>query len=121
MANKSRNQARLHRHQRVRKKVFGTPDKPRLCVYRSLTGIYAQIIDDEKGFTMVTSSNLDAELREKTGKMKKVEQATAVGKLLGERAVNMKIKTVVFDRGGFQYRGRIKALADAAREAGLQF
>jgi len=121
MANKSRNQARLHRHQRVRKKVFGTPDKPRLCVYRSLTGIYAQIIDDEKGFTMVSSSNIDTELRDKTSKMNKVEQATAVGKLLGERAVNMKIKTVVFDRGGFQYRGRIKALADAAREAGLQF
>lgn len=121
MAKKSRNQARLHRHQRVRKKVFGTPDKPRLCVYRSLTGIYAQIIDDEKGFTMVSSSNLDPELRDKAGKMKKVEQATAVGKLLGERAVNMKITTVVFDRGGFQYRGRIKALADAAREAGLQF
>ncbi len=121
MANKSRNQARLHRHQRVRKKVFGTPDKPRLCVFRSLTGIYAQIIDDEKGFTLVSSSNLDPELEEKAGKMKKVEQATAVGKLLGERAVTRKIKTVVFDRGGFQYRGRIKALAEAAREAGLQF
>ena len=121
MANKSRNQARLHRHQRVRKKVFGTPDKPRLCVFRSLTGIYAQIIDDEKGFTLVSSSNLDPELKKATDKMKKIEQAAAVGKLLGERAVTNKIKTVVFDRGGFQYRGRIKALAEAAREAGLQF
>jgi len=121
MANKSRNQARLHRHQRVRKKVFGTPDKPRLCVFRSLTGIYAQIIDDEKGFTLVSSSNLDPELKKKSDKMKKIDQAAAVGKLLGERAVTNKIKTVVFDRGGFQYRGRIKALAEAAREAGLQF
>jgi len=121
MANKSRNQARLHRHLRVRKNVFGTPDKPRLCVFRSLTGIYAQIIDDEKGFTLVSSSNLDPELKKKAEKMKKVEQAAAVGKLLGERAVSNKITKVVFDRGGFQYRGRIKALADAAREAGLQF
>ncbi|MDP2966658.1 MAG: 50S ribosomal protein L18 [Pelolinea sp.] len=121
MADKSRNQARLHRHQRVRKKVFGTPDKPRLCVFRSLTGIYAQLIDDEKGFTLVSSSNLDPEIKDKAGKMKKIEQATEVGKLLGERAVTRKITTVVFDRGGFQYMGRIKALAEAAREAGLQF
>lgn len=121
MAEKSKNQARLHRHQRVRKNIFGTPEKPRLCVFRSLTGIYAQLIDDEKGFTLVSSSNLDPEIKDKAGKMKKIEQATAVGKLLGERAVSKNITTVVFDRGGYQYMGRVKALADAAREAGLKF
>jgi large subunit ribosomal protein L18 len=121
MAKKSRNEARLHRHQRVRKDVFGTPEKPRLCVFRSLTGIYAQIIDDEKGFTLVSSSSIDADLREKVSKLKKSEQAAMVGKSLAERAVAKKIKTVVFDRGGYKYIGRVKALADAAREGGLEF
>jgi large subunit ribosomal protein L18 len=121
MAEKTRNQARLHRHQRVRKNVFGTPVKPRLCVFRSVTGIYAQIIDDEKGFTLVSSSFIDPEIKEKAGKMKKLEQAGAVGKLLGERAISKNITTVVFDRGGYQYMGRVKELAEAARKAGLQF
>ncbi len=121
MAKKSRNEARLKRHQRVRKKIFGTAQTPRLCVFRSLTDIYAQIIDDEKGITLVSSSSIDNELREKVSKMKKLEQATEVGKLLGERAKSHKITTVVFDRGGYQYMGRVKALADGARESGLMF
>jgi len=121
MAKKSRNQARLKRHQRVRKKIFGTAETPRLCVYRSLSGIYAQIIDDAKGVTLVSSSTVDAEIREKIGKMKKSEQAIEVGKLLGARAKSKKIGSVVFDRGGYLYMGRVKALADAARESGLKF
>lgn len=121
MAKKSRNEARLKRHQRVRKNIFGTSDTPRLCVFRSLTDIYAQIIDDEKGETLVSSSSIDKELREKIMKMKKMEQAAEVGKLLGERAKSKKISTVVFDRGGYQYMGRVKALADGARESGLKF
>lgn len=121
MSTKSRNEARLKRHQRVRKNIFGTAETPRLCVYRSLTEIYAQIIDDEKGVTLVASSSIDKELREKIAKMKKVEQAVEVGKLLGERAKSKKISSVVFDRGGYQYIGRVKALADGARESGLKF
>ena len=121
MTNINRNKARLHRHQRVRKKVFGVNEKPRLCVYRSLSDIYAQIIDDEKGFTLVSSSSIDPELRAKISKMSKVQQATEVGKLLAERAKSKKISSVVFDRGGYQYIGRVKALADAARESGLKF
>lgn len=121
MANVSRNQARLHRHQRVRKNIFGVAEKPRLCVYRSLNDIYAQIIDDEKGITMVSSSSIDHDLRSKVKKMNKTEQAVAVGKHLAERAKAAKITEVVFDRGGYQYMGRVKALADAAREAGLKF
>lgn len=121
MAKKSRNEARLKRHQRVRKNISGTAEIPRLCVYRSLVGIYAQIIDDQKGETLVSSSTIDAEIRKKINKMKKTEQAAEVGKLLGNRAKEKKIATVVFDRGGYQYFGRVKALADAAREAGLKF
>ena len=121
MAKVSRNQARLHRHQRVRRKVFGVAEKPRLCVFRSLNDIYAQIIDDEKGVTLVSSSSIDHELRKEVAKLSKTEQATAVGKSLAERAKTKKISEVVFDRGGYQYIGRVKALADAAREAGLKF
>jgi large subunit ribosomal protein L18 len=121
MAKKSRNEARLKRHQRVRKNIFGTSEAPRLCVYRSLNDIYAQIIDDEKGVTLVASSSIDKELRTKIEKMKKLEQASEVGKLLGERAKTHKISKVVFDRGGYQYMGRVKALAEGARESGLKF
>ena len=121
MAKPSRNEARLRRHRRVRKKVFGVNEKPRLCVYRSLTAIYAQIVDDERGITLVSSSSVDPEIKKMTSKMTKTEQAAAVGKLLAERAASQKISTVVFDRGGFQYIGRVKALADAARESGLKF
>ena len=121
MAKVSRNKARIHRHQRVRKNIFGVAEKPRLCVYRSLNDIYAQIIDDEKGITLVSSSSIDHELRPQVEKMTKTEQAVAVGKSIAERAIEKKISVVVFDRGGFQYMGRVKALADAAREAGLKF
>ena len=121
MANVSRNKARIHRHQRVRKNISGVAEKPRLCVYRSLNDIYAQIIDDEKGITLVSSSSIDHELRAQVEKMTKTEQAVAVGKNIAERAKAKKISQVVFDRGGYQYMGRVKALADAAREAGLKF
>ncbi|MBV6392243.1 MAG: 50S ribosomal protein L18 [Anaerolineales bacterium] len=121
MANKSRSLARERRHARVRKQVFGNPERPRLNVFKSLTGIYAQIIDDMDGNTLVSASTVDKELREKVKGMKKSEQAKAVGQAIAERAKNKGISSVVFDRGGFRYTGRVKALADGAREGGLQF
>lgn len=121
MAKKSRSLARDRRHARVRKQVFGNPERPRLNVFKSLTGIYAQIIDDMDGNTLVSASTVDKELREKVKGMKKSEQAKAVGKAIAERAKNKGISSVVFDRGGFRYTGRVKALADGAREGGLQF
>jgi len=121
MGKKSRNQARLHRHKRVRKKIYGTAERPRLNVFRSLSNISAQIIDDDKGVTLVSSSSLDHALRSDMSKLNKTEQAKAVGKLLAERAKEKKIETVVFDRGGYRYTGRVKALADAAKEDGLVF
>lgn len=121
MANINRSEQRLKRHRRVRKNVFGTPDRPRLNVFRSLAEIYAQVIDDEKGHTLAAASSLDADLRAKIKKMKKTEQAREVGKLVAERAVKAGIKQVVFDRGGYQYFGRVKELAEAARKAGLEF
>jgi large subunit ribosomal protein L18 len=121
MANKSRAVARLRRHARVRKKVAGTPERPRLNVFRSLTGIYAQVIDDQAGHTLVSASTLDKDLRDKLKGMKKSEQAKLVGRALAERALSKGIQTVVFDRGGYRYIGRVKALADGAREGGLRF
>jgi len=121
MGKKSRNEARLHRHRRVRKKISGTADRPRLSVFRSLTQISAQIIDDDKGVTLTAASSIDKELRKKVAKMSKTEQAVEVGKLLAQRAKDKKVKEVVFDRGGYRYIGRVKALADAAREEGLVF
>jgi len=121
MSPQSRSNARLRRHARVRKTVFGTPERPRLAVYRSLSEIYVQIIDDVEGNTLVTASTIDKELREKVNGLKKIEQARLVGKVAAERAKSKGIETVVFDRGGFRYTGRIKALADGAREGGLQF
>jgi large subunit ribosomal protein L18 len=119
--NKSRSVARNRRHMSVRKTVAGTPERPRLNVFRSLAEIYAQVIDDEAGHTLVAASTIDAELRkEKTG-LKKTEQARLVGKLLAERAKAKGISKVVFDRGGYHYIGRVKALADGAREGGLEF
>jgi len=120
-ANKSRSAARIRRHARVRKTVFGTPARPRLSVFRSLTEVYAQIIDDVDGHTLVSASTVDGELRSKVTGMKKMEQARLVGKVVAERAKSKGIDTVVFDRGGFRYMGRIKALADGAREGGLEF
>ena len=113
--------ARQRRHVRVRKTVVGTVERPRLNVYRSLKNIYAQIIDDSQGRTLVAASTLDATLQEGLETKNKTEQATAVGKLLGERALEAGLKVVVFDRGGYKYHGRVKALAEASREAGLDF
>ncbi|HBT39620.1 MAG: 50S ribosomal protein L18 [Thermotoga sp. 50_1627] len=116
-----RNLKRIKRHLRIRKKVKGTTERPRLAVYRSEKHIYAQIIDDTKGHTLVSASTLDKELRQRLPKTYNVDAAKEVGKLIAQRALSLGIKTVVFDRGGFKYHGRIRALADAAREAGLQF
>lgn len=121
MANKSRSAARARRHIRVRKNVFGTTERPRLCVFRSLNDIYAQVIDDIEGHTLVSASSIDSELRGKMSGLKKIEQARAVGKAVAERAKEKGIAAVVFDRGGFRYMGRVKALADGAREGGLDF
>jgi|PlaIllAssembly_1097288.scaffolds.fasta_scaffold1228781_1 large subunit ribosomal protein L18 len=118
---KSRNDARIRRHTRVRQKVHGTTGRPRLTVFRSLEEIYVQVIDDQAGHTLVSASSIDHELRSKAGGMKKVEQARLVGKAVAERAKAQGIQTVVFDRGGYRYIGRVKALADAAREGGLEF
>jgi large subunit ribosomal protein L18 len=121
MAKKTRNEARIHRHQRVRKNIEGSPDRPRLNIYRSLAEIYAQVIDDQAGNTLVSASTVDHELRSKMEGKTKTEQAALVGELLAERAKNKGITAVVFDRGGFRYMGRVKALADGARKGGLDF
>ena len=121
MTTKTRAEARIRRHARVRKNVAGTPDRPRISVYRSLAEIYAQVIDDEAGQTLAAASTIDHELREKVKGLKKNEQARLVGELVAKRAIEKGIKQVVFDRGGFQYIGRVKALADGARAAGLDF
>ena len=117
----NRNEKRLIRHKRVRKKVFGTAERPRLCVYKSLKYIYAQIIDDEKGHTLVAASSLEPEIKSRLTSTKSIEAAQYVGKVIAERAKEKGITKVVFDRGGYPYHGRVKALADAAREAGLEF
>lgn len=121
MANTSRSAGRLRRHARVRKNVEGTAQRPRLNVYKSLVAIYAQIIDDSAGRTLVSASTVDRDLREKVKGKKKSEQAKLVGQAVAERAKSKGIQSVVFDRGGFRYIGRVKALADGAREGGLQF
>ena len=113
--------ARRRRHARVRKRVFGTANKPRLNVFRSGRHVYAQAIDDEKGHTLVAASTMEQSVRDQLKGMKKVKQAELVGKVLGERALELGITQVVFDRGGYKYHGRVKALADGAREAGLEF
>ncbi len=113
------NVARLRRHKRVRKNISGTASRPRLNVYRSLKNIYAQIIDDDKGVTLVSASSLDASLKGKNGGNK--EAAREVGKLVAEKAIEKGIKTVVFDRGGYIYHGRVQELAEGAREGGLEF
>jgi large subunit ribosomal protein L18 len=105
----------------VRKFVVGTPERPRLNVFRSATEIYAQVIDDQSGTTLVAASSIDGELRKKMKGLKKSEQAKLVGQAVADRAKSKGISSVVFDRGGFRYMGRIKALADGARENGLQF
>lgn len=117
----SRSEQRAKRHLRVRKKVYGTLERPRLNVYRSEKHMYAQIINDDLGTTLVAASTLDKELAEKFSCGSNKEAAKAVGELVAKRAIDKGIKSVVFDRGGYIYHGRVKELADAAREAGLDF
>lgn len=123
MAKLTRHQKRERRHRRIRKKVFGTPERPRLAVYRSLNHFYAQIIDDTAERTIVSASTLDPEYQKLAGKRggKSMESARIVAQILVEKATARGIKKVVFDRGGFLYHGKIKAFADRCRELGLEF
>ena len=121
MAEKSRSASRVRRHLRVRKRVLGTTERPRLSVFRSINEIYAQVINDIDGNTLTAASSIDKDLRAKMAGLKKSEQAKLVGQAVAERAKGKGIESVVFDRGGFRYTGRVKALADGAREGGLEF
>ena len=116
-----RAQRRARRHRRVRKKVAGTWERPRLCVCKSARHLYTQIVDDTAGATLATASTVEPELRGKLTSSKDMKAAEAVGQLVAQRALAKDIQTVVFDRSGYLYHGRVKALADAAREAGLRF
>jgi large subunit ribosomal protein L18 len=121
MAKTNTKLAREKRHRSVRLKVSGTAERPRLCVFRSLSHIYAQVIDDVKGDTLVSASTLDADVKSAAEGKNKTGLAELVGKTIGQRAIDKGIKQVAFDRGGYQYHGRIKAVAEAARQAGLKF
>lgn len=122
MINKpNKNEIRLRKHDRVRKKIEGTPERPRLNVFRSLNHIYAQVIDDSTGNTLVAASTLDEALKGKLNFGGNKNAAKEVGKLIAQKAIDKGIKLVVFDRGGYLYHGRIKELAEGAREAGLEF
>jgi large subunit ribosomal protein L18 len=121
MSTKTKQDIRQRLHDRIRKKIRGTPERPRLAVFRSQGHIYAQVVDDDAGRTLVAASSLDKDLRAKSARGGTVAAAKEVGTLIASRAREKGIAAVVFDRGGFQYHGRIKALADAAREAGLKF
>ncbi len=118
MARESRNDIRIRIHARIRSRVAGNSERPRLAVFRSLNHIYAQLIDDEQGHTLVAAASTEKDLRGKGGN---VEGAKLIGTTVAQRAKEKGINRVVFDRGGYQYHGRVKALADAAREAGLEF
>ncbi len=118
---KSKLSARKSRHERVRKKVIGTPERPRLLVFRSLKYIYAQIIDDTAGTTLVSASSITASSKKELKKGNDVAAAQLIGKQIAEGALKQGVKQVVFDRGGYNYHGRVKALAEAAREQGLKF
>ena len=113
--------ARYRRHARLRAKMEGTTSRPRLCVFRSLNHIYAQVIDDSRGHTLTFASTLDPEIRGEMGDKAKTSKAELVGSLVAKRTVDKGIKQVVFDRGGYKYHGRVKALAEAARKGGLKF
>ncbi len=117
----NRRKARERRRVHVRKKVFSTPERPRLNVFRSLNHMYAQIIDDTVGHTLVAASTIDTEIRDQMADKEKTEQARIVGREVAKRALEKGIKKVAFDRAGYKYHGRVKALAEAAREAGLDF
>ncbi|MAT43926.1 MAG: 50S ribosomal protein L18 [Anaerolineaceae bacterium] len=121
MAKLSRKEQRMRRHARVRKYISGTAERPRLAVFRSSAEIYAQVIDDVDGSTLASASTIDRAVRAEMEGLNKSEKSRLVGKLVAERAIDKGITTVVFDRGGFRYIGRVKALAEAAREAGLKF
>ena len=121
MAEKSSLEARKRRHERIRRHLHGTAERPRLNVFRSLQHIYAQVIDDDLGNTLVAASTVDPELREQLDGLNKSQQATRVGQLVARRALDKGLRKVVFDRGGYPYHGRVKALADGAREGGLEF
>jgi large subunit ribosomal protein L18 len=121
MAKLSRKEQRMRRHARVRKYISGTAERPRLAVFRSSAEIYAQVIDDVDGSTLASASTIDRAIRAEMEGLNKSEKSRLVGKLVAERAIDKGITTVVFDRGGFRYIGRVKALAEAAREAGLKF
>jgi len=113
--------ARHRRHTRVRAKVVGTTTRPRLCVFRSLNHIYAQVIDDSRGHTLTSASTLDPEIRGQADGKVKTAKAELIGSLVAKRALSEGISQVVFDRGGYKYHGRVKALAEAARQGGLKF
>ena len=113
--------ARLRRHRRVRKRVGGTPERPRLNVFRSLNHIYAQVVDDTRGHTLTSASTIDPELKTQLQGLTKTEQSRLVGEALARRTLGLGISEVVFDRGGYKYHGRVKVLADAARKGGLEF
>jgi len=117
----SRSETRKSRHLKIRKKIHGTTERPRLCVYKSLHYIYAQLIDDDKGHTIVSCSSIDKDLRGKLKNHKNKDAAKAVGESLAEKAVAKNIKKAVFDRNGYPFHGKVKILADAAREKGLEF
>ena len=117
---KNARKLRLARHTRIRKRVRGVEERPRLCIFRSLRHIYAQVIDDPKGHTLVAASSLEAPVAE-VDEGGKTNKAKAVGALVAQRALEQGIKQVVFDRGGYKYHGRIKAIAEGAREGGLEF
>ena len=117
----AKNDIRIRKHIRVRKKVTGTPERPRLNVFRSLNHIYAQVIDDSAGRTLVAASTLDAALKDTLANGGNKTAAKAVGLLIAKKAIDKDIKTVVFDRGGYLYHGRVKELAEGAREGGLEF
>ena len=118
---KTNKAARIRRHRRLRKRISGTQEKPRLALYRSLSHIYAQVIDDDRGHTLVSASDVEADARSEAKGKRKSDIAKLVGELIGKRAKEQGISTVVFDRGGYQFHGRVKALATGAREAGLKF
>jgi large subunit ribosomal protein L18 len=121
MAGITPREARVRRHHRVRAKVKGTTGRPRLSVFRSLNHIYAQVVDDTQSHTLISASTLDPEIKGSVDSQKKTEQAKLVGSLVAKRALGQGVKQVIFDRGGYKYHGRVKALAEAAREAGLKF
>lgn len=121
MAKRTSRELRIKRHNRLRRRIAGTPERPRLCVFRSNSHIYAQVIDDSVGHTLVSASTTEKIVREQVDGQKKLDQAQIIGKLVAERAMSKGITSIVFDRGGFRYHGRIQAVAEAAREAGLSF